>query len=101
MSVYYKAVDGETLRAGAGLAAGANASAGGPSLTTDTDNTRCETPYTAVCPTEALPVHKKAVGGERLHTGVGPVAGANASALGRPSLSIHTIDTAVHNERRM
>ena len=34
-----------------------NASVGGPSLTTYTNHTRCETPCTAVCPNDAAAVH--------------------------------------------
>ena len=54
-----KAMDSEGRRAGAGLAAGANASARGPSLTTDTDidHTRHEKPRTAVRTNNTLPVH--------------------------------------------
>ena len=70
--------------------ASANASACGPSLTNDTYHTRCETQCAALRFYDPEPVHCKAIDGEGPYAGAGLVAGTNASALARPSLTIHT-----------
>ena len=60
-------------------------------------HTRRETQRTAVRTNNAVTVHYKAVGGERLRAGAGLAAGANASAAGSSLLPIQTIHAARHH----